>query len=203
MINEIKKEAESIDELKVFNEIETHEGIAAKTQPQKKKDGVLKKLAMGVIGSILGLYTAQAVLPTNVYAQTPSQDKPIEKVNIGHVGDKGKIIMNVPNGGPVAVTEDGLVFVPNTNYNQDETKTYNKSNNTQTKVKYVPKFNYSTAKQYIDAANNAYAKKDYQKMITLSEEALYRINQGKIKANSDEIKKIEHRKDIGYEDIKR
>ena len=82
MINEIKKEAESIDELKVFNEIETHEGIAAKTQPQKKKDGVLKKLAMGVIGSILGLYTAQAVLPTNVYAQTPSQDKPIEKVNI-------------------------------------------------------------------------------------------------------------------------
>jgi hypothetical protein len=62
-----------------------------------------------------------------------------------------------------------------------------------------PIFNYKTAKQYIDEANIAYKKHDYQKIIYLFEEALDKINQGKIKATPDEVSKIKHYKGAGIE----
>lgn len=91
-----------------------------------------------------------------------------------------------PGGGNVGTTRDGKIVVAPGHQSQQPTQ---------------PTFNYPTAQDYITQANDAYAKRDYRKMIDLSEEALLRINQGTLKATSDEIKKIEHRKDVGYEVI--
>lgn len=65
------------------------------------------------------------------------------------------------------------------------------------------KFNYRTAKMYIDEASEASKNKDYQTMLDICEEALSRIKQKSLKATPDDIKRIEHRIDIAQDMMSR
>lgn len=66
-----------------------------------------------------------------------------------------------------------------------------------------PAYVFGTARQYIDEAIKAYEKKDYQKIIDLSEEALIRIQQGTLKATEQEIVYIEHYRAVGIDLLSR
>jgi len=58
--------------------------------------------------------------------------------------------------------------------------------------------NSKTARAYINAAKNAFEKDDYEKVVSITEEALKRISAGTLKASKKEKQKLVKYKKVGY-----
>ncbi len=56
-----------------------------------------------------------------------------------------------------------------------------------------------TVREYINAAKKAFAKDDYKKFVSITEEALKRINDGTLKASKKEKQRLVKYKTFGYE----
>lgn len=163
-----------------------------------KKQGVVKKIiTYGLVLFSLGIYH-----PKNVEA-ADAKDKQKNESHFSY--DRGNGLGITKSGkvgfsnGNVTVSEGKMYINVNPGQNDpEENKTTTPDYDTLIKKEY----NLATPQRYIDEANQAYKNNEYSKIIDLSEEALSRIKEGKLRATPDEIKKIEHRKDVGYSNLK-
>lgn len=59
-------------------------------------------------------------------------------------------------------------------------------------------YHFKTVKAYINAAKNAFNRDDYLKFLSVTEDALRRINAGKLKASEKAKQQLEKYKNFGY-----
>jgi hypothetical protein len=59
-------------------------------------------------------------------------------------------------------------------------------------------YHFKTAKEYIDAANKSFKRKDYKRALSITEEALRRIRSGTLKASVKTKQKLNEYRSYGY-----
>ena len=161
---EIKKMG--IEELVGENTPAEERGIEAATNIPGKP-GFLKKAAAIVITALtaLGAYTGSKAYAGDTQILHGRNDKG----KIETIIDYGNGIGRRPDGSTVILPDKSIGLYPGGGsgryFGREEEKE-------------TPGFNYDTPQKYIEEANKAYKKKDYQKIIDLSEEAMQEIKKG-------------------------
>lgn len=182
---------------KMINEIENHEGIAAKTQ----KTGFRKKaITTALIIAAVGMYT-----PTNAQQSTVgvNNGQPVSITQSGTSGIvNGTPAYTIPQGGSVAISLDGKTIVPISvspqhidNTPIQKNQIYKPIQNGEP-VKYVPKStaSYETIKQDVETLlNNKAPLPDIRKKVASAERILnkeeksrlYRLLGNKVQGQND------------------
>ncbi len=157
---------------------------------QKVQESYLAKSLKNTLYTTIGLLTAGYIGLAS--AEPPKQqNSPNYTISIGNglsITQDGKLTNSI---GGVSIDNKGNSYV-NVNPNPPQ-----QNQNIDELIRQHPRYNYSSAQKYIDEANAAYKKNDYQSIILLSEEALSRIQKKEIEATPKEVETIKHGKSVG------